>query len=43
MRRKITNEDKLKRNGYNVKYIWELDWKQFKKGTDKVPKILIHS
>lgn len=29
----------LKRLGYEVKYIWERDWKNFKKGIDSVPKI----
>lgn len=31
---------KLKSMGYNIKYIWESDWKSFKKGIDKSPKIL---
>jgi hypothetical protein len=30
----------LKKMGYNIKYIWENDWKRFKKGIDKKPKIL---
>ena len=29
----------LKSMGYIVKYIWEHDWKQFKRGIDKSPKI----
>jgi len=29
----------LKSMGYAVKYIWEYDWKQFKRGIDKLPKI----
>ncbi|MFH1013611.1 MAG: hypothetical protein V1769_03775, partial [Thermoplasmatota archaeon] len=32
--------DILKMNGYNVKYIWETDWKRFKANIDKTPKIL---
>ena len=31
--------EKLKNMGYNVKYIWEKDWKLFKKKIDKFPKI----
>ena len=31
---------KLKSLGYNVKYIWESDWKDFVNKTDKTPKIL---
>ena len=34
---KIMN--KVKSFGYNVKYIWENDWKQFKNGIDTEPKI----
>lgn len=30
----------LKNMGYNIKYIWENDWNNFKKGIDKTPKIL---
>ena len=30
----------LKNNGYNIKYIWETDWKKFKDGIDKTPNIL---
>lgn len=30
----------LKNDGYNIKYIWERDWKNFKKGIDTIPKIL---
>lgn len=26
--------------GYNIKYIWEIDWKNYKKGIDKEPKII---
>ena len=32
--------NKLKRLGYNVKYIWESDWLNFKNGIDKEPKII---
>lgn len=32
--------DKLKMCGYKIKYIWELNWNNFKKGIDKEPKIL---
>jgi hypothetical protein len=32
--------NKLKNLGYNVKYIWELDWKRFKSGLVSIPKIL---
>jgi hypothetical protein len=31
---------KLKKLGYNVKYIWESDWKRFEKNIDIVPKIV---
>ena len=31
---------KLKKEGYNVKYIWESDWKKFRKGIDTFPNIL---
>ena len=31
---------KLKSFGYNVKYIWELDWNNFQNNIDKTPKIL---
>jgi hypothetical protein len=31
---------KLKEAGYNVKYIWENDWKRFECGTEKTPRIL---
>jgi hypothetical protein len=31
---------KLKSLGYNVKYIWQNDWKEFKKGTEKIPNII---
>jgi hypothetical protein len=39
---KITIEKFLKLNnlGYNVKYIWESDWENFKNGIDPEPKIL---
>lgn len=30
----------LKSFGYNIKYIWESDWKIFKKGISKFPKII---
>jgi hypothetical protein len=29
----------FKNKGYNIKYIWENDWKNFKTGDDTVPKI----
>ncbi len=32
--------EKLKLLGYTVKYIWELDWKKFKKGIDIQPNII---
>ena len=32
--------NKLKSLGYNVKYIWESDWKKFKGGIDKIPNII---
>lgn len=35
----ICRFDLLKSLGYNIKYIWETDWKNFKKGIDKEPKI----
>ena len=25
--------------GYNIKYIWELDWNEFQKGLTPTPKI----
>ena len=31
--------EKVKLLGYNVKYIWETDWNNFKKGIDSTPKI----
>jgi hypothetical protein len=30
----------LKNCGYIIKYIWESDWKRFKSGIDKKPKII---
>lgn len=33
---------KLNLNGYNIKYIWEMDWNKFKKGIDIKPNILIY-
>ena len=30
----------LKNCGYNVRYVWESDWKKFKRGIDKTPHIL---
>jgi hypothetical protein len=38
--RTINRFNFLKKLGYNIKYIWENDWKKFKRGTDKNPKIL---
>lgn len=32
--------NKVKSLGYNVKYIWETDWKKFKDGIDNQPKII---
>lgn len=32
--------DLFKSLGYNIKYIWENDWKRFKDGFDKEPKII---
>ena len=29
----------LKHFGYNIKYIWENDWKKFERGIDINPKI----
>jgi hypothetical protein len=37
----ITRLNIIKLLGYNVKYIWESDWKQFKKGIVKIPNIII--
>jgi hypothetical protein len=34
--------DKVKSLGYNVKYIWENDWKRFKNGIDVHSKIITH-
>jgi hypothetical protein len=31
----------LKNKGYNINYIWENDWKKFRNGIDKIPKIQI--
>ena len=36
----IKKFDKLKSFGYSIKYIWEWDWKNYKKGIDIVPKIM---
>ena len=36
----ILRLDGLKQLGYNVKYIWENDWKRFECGIDETPKIL---
>jgi hypothetical protein len=33
----------LKENGYDVKYIWESDWKDFKNGINKTPKIVLYN
>lgn len=35
----IKRFQKLKKCGYKIKYIWELDWKKFKSGIDLTPKI----
>lgn len=32
--------EKLKRMGYNIKYIWESDWNKYKKGVEIKPKII---
>jgi len=32
----------LKSLGYNIKYIWELDWKNFTKKIDKTPKLITY-
>ena len=32
----------LKRMGYDIKYIWESDWKNFERGIDSNPKILTY-
>jgi len=32
--------NKLKENGYNIKYIWENNWKRFKSGIDVTPNII---
>jgi len=32
--------NKLKGMGYNLKYIWEHDWKNFQLGVDKEPRII---
>jgi hypothetical protein len=34
--------NKVKCLGYNVKYIWEADWKRFKSGVDTEPKIITY-
>lgn len=39
--RTINNLSKLKSLGYNVKYIWEKDWNEFKKGTVPSPNIQV--
>ena len=36
----FVNLNRMKSYGYIVKYIWEYDWKQFKKGIDKELKII---
>ena len=41
--RKIETFEKFKKFkslGYDVKYIWETDWKKFNDGIDKIPNIL---
>jgi hypothetical protein len=37
------NLDKLVSMGYNVKYIWESDWKNYKLGRNETPNIITHS
>lgn len=32
--------DKLKSFGYNIKYIWELDWNRFKEKETNIPRII---
>lgn len=34
------NLNKIKLFGYNVKYIWESDWNNFKRGKDQIPNII---
>ena len=34
--------DFLKSKGYNIKYIWENDWKKFIDGVDNLPKIITY-
>lgn len=36
----MTKFNIFKNKGYNVKYIWENDWKKFNDGLDNIPKIL---
>jgi len=38
----INKFDALKSLGYNIKYIWESDWKKFKCGNDKFPNIILY-
>jgi len=38
----IKRFDLLKRMGYNIKYIWESDWKDFVKGFSNQPNLIIH-
>jgi hypothetical protein len=33
---------KFKKLGYNIKYIWELDWKKFNDKINKIPKIITY-
>lgn len=39
----IDKFQKLKSNGYSIKYIWESDWNNFEKGIDNLPKIMEYS
>ena len=38
----IKKLNRLKSLGYNVKYIWENDWKKFKNNINEIPKIIQH-
>lgn len=30
----------LKNRGYNIKYMWEDDWKKFKTNVEKIPSLM---
>ena len=36
----MTRLKKIKSLGYNIKYIWENDWNNFKRGIEKFPNII---